>query len=427
MSKLNNTSLKKKSISLKKTHKKKYKLGGFLSLFSKKKESLPTLNKMLLEEFTKRNLRTKYIKKLLDDGASVNIQNEHGQTPLHICAERNSLSTFTLLEKYYPKYDLVDNEGRTPLYLGCSYGYLEIVKLLWSKGVDLNKWDNFGKTPFHIACYNGHFQIVYFLSKLKKEKDLSKGDKDISTGNIKKAITKLDYQYGSYLINFNKKDLNGSTAAHSVAEKGFDDIMLILSNIFDINGNPILFLNIQNNLGETPCFSACKYGQSKIIKVFIHLNDINDQKRIDFDKENFVGESPLYIAAERGHKNIIHELSLLNVDVNIPESKYGQTPCFGACKQGHTRVLEELIKNGADIHLATPVETGSFTPFFIAIYNSNLEIAKILLVNGYKPKIRDFNNKNKILIETLLNWSQKQDNLQEISTQLNKISDFYKS
>jgi len=425
MSKLNTRSLKKKTVSSKQTLKKK--VGGFFSLFSKKKNTTPVLNKMLQEEFNKKNLRSKYIKKLLDDGASVNTQNEQGQTLTHICVERNSLSTFNLIEKYYPKYDLVDNEGRTPFYLACSYGYLELVKLLWNKGADLNKSDNFGKTPFHIACYNGHFQIVYFLSKLKQEKDILSGDKDISIGNVKKAITKLDYQYGTYLINFNKKDLNGSTAAHSVAERGFDDIMLILSNIFDINGNPQVFLNIQNNLGETPCFTACKYGQSKIIKVFVHLNDINEQKRIEFNKENFVGETPCYIAAERGHKNVISELSLLNIDVNIPESKYGQTPCFGACKQGHLRVLEELIKNGANIHLATPIETGSFTPFFIAVYNNNLEIAKFLLVNGYMPKIRDFNNKNKILIESLLSWSQEQDNLQEVSSQLTKISDFYNS
>ena len=51
----------------------------------------------------------------------------------------------------------------------------------------------------------------------------------------------------------------------------------------------------------------------------------------------------------------------------------------------------------------------------------------MLALNGYIPKIRDFNNKNKILIETLLDWSNEQENLLEISKQLTKISDFYKS
>lgn len=427
MSNFNNKSQRKKSNYLKKTHKKLGKEGGFLSFFSKKKHSISSLNKILLEEFSKKKLNYDYIQKLLDTGANINIKNDKGQTLAHICVERNDLPLFNILEKYNPRYDLVDTEGRTPFFTACFYGYLEMTKLLWKRGADVNMANNFQKTPFHIACYNGHFQIIYFLSKLKVEKNILHENENNSLGNTKSAINRLDYQYGTYSIDFNKKDLNGSTAAHSTAERGFDDIMLILSNIFDINGNPQVKLNIQNNKGETPCFCACKYGQSKIIKVFINLNNINHQKRIEFNKENYAGETPCYIAAERGHKNVISELSLLNIDVNIPESQYGQTPSFAACKRGHKRVLEELIKNGADLYLATPKETGGFTPLFIAIYNNNLEIAKVLLVNGYTPRIKDFSNKNKILIETLLDWAQEHENLKETFQQLTKISDFYKS
>ena len=113
------------------------------------------------------------------------------------------------------------------------------------------------------------------------------------------------------------------------------------------------------------------------------------------------------------------------MDFDIPESKYGQTPCFGACKQGHQFVLYELIKHGANIHLATPLKTGAFTPFFIAIYNNNLEIAKVLLLNGYFPRFKDFSNKNKSLIHKILEWSSQTEELKQTNDQLRKIENFY--
>ena len=422
----NNITIKKTPIlsSNKKTHRNN-KLGGFKFL----KKDLRTPEDKLLESLKTGNLNSRYVEKLLKNNKiNVNIKDKQGKTPIHYCVERNSVSIFNLLKKYHPKYDLADREGKTPFFSACSYGNLEIIKLLLSVQADPNLPDNNGMTPFCIACFNDHFPVVHFLSQLKKKKNIISNNSNIESGsNIKDAITKLNFKYGEYLINFNKKDSHGMSAAHLTAMKGFDNIMIVLTNIFDMNGHPQVFLNEQNNLGETPCFLAAKFGHSNIIKVFVNLNTINKRKRINFSKENNDGCTPCFIAAENGHKNVISELSLIKIDMNIPESKYGQTPCFGACKQGHSKVLIELIKHGANIHLATPEETGAFSPLFIAVFNGNLEIAKILLLNGYYPKFKDFSSKNKVLIKKLIPWSEKQVELQETYQQLKKIEEFFNS
>lgn len=417
-------SKKKSSENKKKTVKR---VGaGILDMFKSKKRDKHALGNLLLEHLKDKKLSSNYIEKILKEGANINIQNSEGKTPVYLCVERNNVYIFNLLKKYYPKYDIADTEGRTPFYNACMNGNLEMVKLLWSVKANVNQEDSQKISPFYAACLNGNFLVVHFLSTLKKEKFLTmeKNNKN-SINDVKNAINKLNYHYGEYLIDFNKKDLMGTTAAHIIAMKGFDSIMTILGDVVDLNGKPEVLLNEQNNLGETPCFLAAKHGQSKVIKVLINLNDVNKKKRIDFYKENFEGCSPCYIASERGHSNIIKELSLINMDFNIPESKYGQTPCFGACKQGNSHVLYELIKHGANIHLATPEKTGSFTPFFISIYNNKLDISKILLLNGYLPKFKDFSNKNKNLIHKILDWCQQQQELKETTQQLKKISDFY--
>lgn len=416
---------KKKSLENKKNTAKRVG-AGILDMFKSQKRDKKTLGKLLLEHLTGKKLSSRYIEKLLEEGANINIQNHEGKTPVYLCVERNDVYIFNLLKKYYPKYDLADTEERTPFYNACMNGNLEMVKLLWSVKANLNQEDSQKISPFYTACSNGHFSVVHFLTTLKKEKFLTTDRNNKKTGNdIKEAINKLNYHYDEYLIDFNKKDLSGTTPAHVIAMKGFDTIMTILADIVDLNGKPQVLLNEQNNLGETPCFLAAKHGQSKVMKVFINLKDVNKKKRINFYKENFEGCSPSYIASERGHSNIIKELSLINMDFNIPESRYGQTPCFGACKQGNRYVLYELIKYGANIHLATPKKTGAFTPFFISIYNNNLDISKILLQHGYLPKFKDFRNKNKNLIHKIIDWCQQQEELKETREQLTKIRDFY--
>lgn len=417
-----NKKVSKKNLSSTNKKTAKHIKGGFLNIFKRDKKDL---SKSLLDHFKEEKISSRYIENVLKNGANINIQNNEGKTPIYLCVERNNVSIFNILKKYYPKYDLTDKEGRTPFYIACMNGDLEMVKLLWSVKANLNQEDHQQVSPFYTACFNGNFQVVHFLSKLKKDHYSSKIENNKSENYFKNAISRLNYNFGQYLIDFNKKDLTGSTAAHVTAFKGFDTIMTILANITDMNGKPQVLLNQQNELGETPCFLAAKHGHSKVIKVLANLNNIGKKKRIDFYKENFEGYSPCYIASERGHSNIIKELSLINIDFDIPESKYGQTPCFGACKQGHQYVLYELIKHGANIHLATPLKTGAFTPFFISIYNNNLEIAKVLLLNGYLPKFKDFSNKNKSLIHKILEWSSQIEELKQTNEQLRKIENFY--
>ena len=146
---------------------------GILDMFKSKKRDKHALGNLLLEHLKDKKLSSRYIEKILKEGANINIQNSEGKTPVYLCVERNNVYIFNLLKKYYPKYDIADTEGRTPFYNACMNGNLEMVKLLWSVKANLNQEDSQKISPFYAACLNGNFLVVHFLSTLKKEKFLT--------------------------------------------------------------------------------------------------------------------------------------------------------------------------------------------------------------------------------------------------------------
>ena len=56
--------------------------------------------------------------------------------------------------------DLADKAGCTPLYIASSYGQEEVVKLLISKGADVNKVNLEGKSVLEIALFNGVTKVI---------------------------------------------------------------------------------------------------------------------------------------------------------------------------------------------------------------------------------------------------------------------------
>lgn len=396
------------------------KIGGF-SFFQEKKYK--NIHKQLLYECEQVNINYNIVKDLLKLNANVNIRDKNGYTPLILAVMNNQIAIINLLLTYNPLLDITDNLGRTAFFYACQFNNLEIVKILSTTKMNLNITDKYFVSPFHVACLRGNFNIIFFLLKLKKKNVVYENNLYNQNSNIQNAIIKLKKEHDNYVIDFNIPDINGNTCCHTIAQNSFENILVIISNLVDFENKPIINIDLKNKLGETPFYIAAKLGHSKIIKIFINLNN---KLRINYNSINNEGKTPCFIAAENGFTNVIHELSLVNIDMDIPETKYGQTPLFVSSKEGHIDTVIELIKKGSNIHLATPIQTGSFTPFFISIFNKHFDISKLLILNGYIPKKKDFYNKNKkIAIYELETWIETYSKLSSIKNILKDIKLFY--
>jgi ankyrin repeat protein len=75
---------------------------------------------------------------LLSKGASVNVQNEEGWSPLHAAASEGHLDIVKeMVSKFNAQVDIQNDAGTTPLFQAASSGRVETCKYLIEKGKDL--------------------------------------------------------------------------------------------------------------------------------------------------------------------------------------------------------------------------------------------------------------------------------------------------
>ena len=114
------------------------------------------------------------IEQLIAYGANVDIKDESGFTPLHICCrngwegdKNNSWKSHKMIAEILinagADINAISINGFTPLYLAARNGHLDIVKLLISKGaIHIACIDN--DYPIDMAAEQGQLEVVKFLS-----------------------------------------------------------------------------------------------------------------------------------------------------------------------------------------------------------------------------------------------------------------------
>ena len=115
------------------------------------------------------------VKRLVEKGADVNVQDHHGFTPLYLSVRTGNLDIAAyLVEEGGADVNLPSKSGYTPLALAAENGNLDIVVYLVDHGADLDHVSVAGSTPLSNATKNGHFYIVRYLRE--KGADIHKAD-----------------------------------------------------------------------------------------------------------------------------------------------------------------------------------------------------------------------------------------------------------
>ena len=107
------------------------------------------------------NGRVDEVKKLIAQGADVNVVDEYGRTPLHITAAAGQVEIVKLLLAHGARLEIKDNAGRTPLHYAAGAAApfhpqpwpLDAARILLDKGAGINVQDKRGWTPLHYAVF----------------------------------------------------------------------------------------------------------------------------------------------------------------------------------------------------------------------------------------------------------------------------------
>jgi len=101
---------------------------------------------------------------LLQHGASVDIADSSGRTPLLWAAARDSRMASWLLLCHNASINATDNTGRSPLMYASAQGDDYLVRLYLDYSADINQRDNIrGWTSLFWAAENGHGTTVKLL------------------------------------------------------------------------------------------------------------------------------------------------------------------------------------------------------------------------------------------------------------------------
>ncbi|XP_014446274.1 ankyrin repeat and KH domain-containing protein 1 isoform X1 [Tupaia chinensis] len=335
------------------------------------------------------------VRKLLDEGRSVNEHTEEGESLL--CLAWQGILAQVLLAMHANVEDRGNKGDITPLMAASSGGYLDIVKLLLLHDADVNSQSATGNTALTYACAGGFVDIVKVL--LNEGANIEDHNENghtplmeaASAGHVEVARVLLDHGAG---INTHSNEFKESALTLACYKGHLDMVRFLLEAGADqehktdemhtalmeacMDGHVevarlLLDSGAQVNMPadsfESPLTLAACGGHVELAALLIergaNLEEVNDE-----------GYTPLMEAAREGHEEMVALLLAQGANINAQTEETQETALTLACCGGFSEVADFLIKAGADIEL------GCSTPLMEASQEGHLELVKYLLAAG---------------------------------------------
>ena len=94
------------------------------------------------------------LKRFIEDGASFDVKDHMGWTPLALAAYAGEADSARILIDHGADVHTRDQEGNTPLHLALLSGHRDVVEVLLEGGADLEAANRKGRTPLFTAVTN---------------------------------------------------------------------------------------------------------------------------------------------------------------------------------------------------------------------------------------------------------------------------------
>ena len=285
----------------------------------------------------------------------INVQDEDGNTPLHVACHHGQQNMVSLLLKASLSNNnllITNKKGQTPLCLAAASGHKDTAEaLLFSVTGSsthhdlLTATDNEGCTVFHTACSNGHIDVFRYLSSI-------------------------------YPQGVNVMDNRGRSLLHAACEGG--DIGTVRTLIETHGLDP---------LAEDKDGITCLHllAERKRVYIYQYLEPNIESNPIPKDKS---GRTPLHYASRSDNIRMVRYLiETFPCTPDDPDNN-GYTSVHAACEAGSMELVQYFL---TELKCNALAETDDLkTMLYFASKSSNLELVRFLVdVFSLKPRPQD--------------------------------------
>lgn len=300
------------------------------------------------------------VKKLIDEGANVNVMDEHNNTALSYAAKTNQLPMVELLLNRGAEVNTRDSMKETVLFRTLSdyqnsrdtHTTEGIIQLLLDHGADTNIPDSESETPLHLAVGIGSPVLVKML--------LNHG-----------ANINLRRQLGIHHALEGPTPLELAEALGERSNERKKIVALLRSVAADAAKNtPESFIK--------EAAAGNRDAVERMLKIGINV-DAQDSKR----------NTALHQAARAGHADIVSFLLTKGADT-ASQNNDGQTALIAAAQGGHANIVQLLLTSGRTI--IDEQDKNKWTALHYAANEGSADIVALLLKAGANPTIKDLHN-----------------------------------
>ena len=353
------------------------------------------------------------MEQLLSNGASAEVVNWDGSTPLHEAALNGHEECVVSLLEHRPSLGGVRNrDGDTPLHLAAREGHHRCTRRLLEGDtiqydIAVSVLNNDGLSPVHLAAKMGRSEVLEQMYEFelawrpREAMALANSNGTVMTcrdATGKTALIHAVIELWEQLVQIllmrgadpNAADSTGKTAQHYAVVHGAVSSM---QSLLESGGDP----NRVDNDGYTPfCYCAMREDTGVLVTLLAECSMFRAVESGDLEAvqsaieqiehcstldpirlKDFGGNRPLHAACRRGaHDMVLFFIRRGTTDDLRERNDAGDQAVHVACRAGKVECVDALLS--ADVRLGDEVTSSGDTPLHIAAKSGHTDLVVLL-------------------------------------------------